>query len=47
VQLGNTTGGATSFHASEVEPDWADQMDRTVQIGNHLFYRPLGRTQAS
>jgi spore germination cell wall hydrolase CwlJ-like protein len=47
VQLGNSTGGATSFHASEVEPDWADQMDRTVQIGNHLFYRPLGRSQAS
>jgi spore germination cell wall hydrolase CwlJ-like protein len=47
VQLGNTTGGATSFHASEVAPDWADQMNPTVQIGNHLFYRPLGRTQAS
>jgi hypothetical protein len=47
VQLGNTTGGAISFHASEVTPDWADQMNPTVQIGNHLFYRPLGRTQAS
>ena len=47
IELGNTTGGATSFHASEVEPDWADQMDRTVQIGNHVFYRALGRTQAS
>jgi hypothetical protein len=47
VELGNTTGGATSFHASEVLSDWADQMNRTVQIGNHVFYRPLGRTQAS
>jgi hypothetical protein len=47
VQLGNTTGGATSFHATDVLPDWADQMDRTVQIGNHLFYRPPGRSQAS
>jgi hypothetical protein len=47
VQLGNTTGGATSFHASEVQPGWADQMNPTTQIGNHLFYRPLSRTQAS
>jgi N-acetylmuramoyl-L-alanine amidase len=47
IELGNMTDGATSFHAADILPDWADQMDRTVQIGNHVFYRPLGRTQAS
>jgi spore germination cell wall hydrolase CwlJ-like protein len=47
VQLGNTTDGATSFHATDVLPDWADQMSRTVQIGNHVFYRPLSHAQAS
>ena len=47
IELGNMTDGATSFHAADILPDWADQMDRTVQIGNHVFYRPLGRTQSS
>jgi spore germination cell wall hydrolase CwlJ-like protein len=22
-----------------VSPDWADTMDKTTQIGNHIFYR--------
>jgi spore germination cell wall hydrolase CwlJ-like protein len=46
-QLGNITGGATSFHAVYVQPSWADTMARTVQIGNHIFYRPLAHTGAS
>jgi spore germination cell wall hydrolase CwlJ-like protein len=45
--LGNVTGGATSFHAVDVDPDWAGSLERTVQIGNHIFYKPLPRTQAS
>ena len=45
--LGNITGGATSFHAVDVEPDWSGSLERTVQIGNHIFYKPLARTQAS
>jgi len=45
--LGNITGGATSFHAVDVEPGWAGSLERTVQIGNHIFYKPLARTQAS
>ena len=45
--LGNITGGATSFHAVDVEPGWAGSLERTVQIGNHIFYKPLPRTQAS
>ena len=39
VSLHNTTGGATNFHAVSVTPDWADSMDETTQIGNHIFYR--------
>ncbi len=45
--LGNITDGATSFHAVYVQPSWADTMARTVQIGNHIFYRPLAHTGAS
>jgi spore germination cell wall hydrolase CwlJ-like protein len=37
--LGDVTGGATSFHAASVQPDWANDLQRTVQIGNHIFYR--------
>jgi spore germination cell wall hydrolase CwlJ-like protein len=44
--LGNVTGGATSFHAVDVDPDWSGSLERTVQIGNHIFYRPLPRSQA-
>ena len=39
VPLHNATGGATNFHAISVSPDWADTMNRTAQIGNHVFYR--------
>jgi spore germination cell wall hydrolase CwlJ-like protein len=40
VQLGDTTGGALSFHAEAVQPSWSDTMARTTQIGHHIFYRP-------
>ena len=39
VPLKNATGGALNFHAVSVSPDWADTMDKTTQIGNHIFYR--------
>jgi spore germination cell wall hydrolase CwlJ-like protein len=39
VTLHNTTGGAINFHAISVMPGWADGMDKTTQIGNHIFYR--------
>lgn len=39
VALRDTTGDATHFHAISVTPDWADDMQRTVQIGNHVFYK--------
>lgn len=37
-QLENSTGGAVAFHTSAVQPDWSGYV-RTVQIGNHIFYR--------
>jgi len=39
VALRDVTGDATHFHAVSVAPDWADNMERTVQIGNHIFYK--------
>jgi spore germination cell wall hydrolase CwlJ-like protein len=39
VRLADITGNATHFHAASIQPDWADTLERTVQIGNHIFYR--------
>jgi spore germination cell wall hydrolase CwlJ-like protein len=39
VPLGDITDDATSYHAVSVDPAWAGQLIRTVQIGNHVFYR--------
>lgn len=43
-RLADATGGAVNFHAASVEPGWKDEYVRTVQIGNHIFYRRPGRT---
>lgn len=40
VRLGQTTGGALSYHNLDVQPVWSDTMERTTQIGHHIFYRP-------
>jgi len=39
VRLVNATGGATNFHAISVSPNWAGTLQKTTQIGNHIFYR--------
>lgn len=39
----NLTGRATHFHADYVDPMWAGTMEKTVQIGRHIFYRPARR----
>jgi spore germination cell wall hydrolase CwlJ-like protein len=44
--LADVTGGATSFHAVSVQPDWANELQRTVQIGNHVFYKHAMRSRA-
>jgi len=43
VQLGDSTGGALSYHNLDVQPVWSDTMERTTQIGHHIFYRPYPR----
>jgi spore germination cell wall hydrolase CwlJ-like protein len=44
-RLGDATGGATNFHAVSVEPEWATDLTRTVQIGNHIFYKDAPRSR--
>jgi spore germination cell wall hydrolase CwlJ-like protein len=44
-RLNGSTGGATNFHAISVEPFWASELERTTQIGNHIFYRDPPRTR--
>jgi spore germination cell wall hydrolase CwlJ-like protein len=38
-QLDNATDGAVNFHTTAVQPDWSGHYVKTVQIGNHIFYR--------
>ncbi len=38
VRLTDATGDATHYHAVSVSPDWSG-LERTVQSGNHVFYR--------
>jgi len=47
VTLKNSTGGALNYHAVSVSPDWAETMDKTAQIGNHVFYRGTPHTRDS
>jgi hypothetical protein len=42
IKLDGQTDGAISYHATYVDPDWGNLV-RTVQIGNHIFYRRAGR----
>ena len=47
VALGGQTGNATSYHTVAVSPVWAEGMERTGQIGNHVFYRRMPLVRAS
>lgn len=38
------TEGATHYHTTAVNPDWANVYERTAQIGTHLFYRHTWRS---
>jgi hypothetical protein len=33
------TMGATHFHATYIKPRWGKRLERTIRIGNHIFYR--------
>jgi Cell Wall Hydrolase len=35
-------GHATHYHADYVSPYWADSLDKSVQIGRHIYYRLKG-----
>jgi spore germination cell wall hydrolase CwlJ-like protein len=47
VALRNATSGATNYHAVSVSPGWAPAMEKTIQIGNHIFYRGTGHSRES
>jgi len=40
VKLAGETRHAIAYHNIGVQPSWAEAMVQTVQIGNHVFYRP-------
>lgn len=40
-------GHATHFHANYVLPYWADSLDKSLQVGRHIFYRLRGSLGAS
>jgi len=44
-RLKDVTEGAISYHAVSVSPDWANYLQRTVQIGNHIFYKYPARSR--
>jgi spore germination cell wall hydrolase CwlJ-like protein len=47
VRLGDITENATSYHAVSVDPRWAATLQKTVQIGNHIFYRARTRSRGT
>lgn len=47
IQLGDVTENAIAFHATAVQPGWGEHLVRTIQIGNHVFYRAATRTRSS
>ena len=36
---GDITEGATHYHATSVHPYWADSLNETVIINDHIFYK--------
>ncbi|PSJ16953.1 cell wall hydrolase [Nitrosomonas supralitoralis] len=39
-QLKDSTDGAMYFHNKKVTPDWSKEYIRTVEVGEHIFYKP-------
>jgi len=39
VKLSGQTGRAIAYHSLNVAPAWAETMQKTAEIGNHIFYR--------
>ncbi|HAW06188.1 MAG TPA: cell wall hydrolase [Saprospirales bacterium] len=38
-EFGDITEGSTHYHADSVHPYWADSLENTVIINNHIFYK--------
>jgi len=38
-KYGDITEGATHYHNDSVNPYWADSLNETVTIDNHIFYK--------
>ena len=39
VMMFDITDGATFYHADYVTPSWAKSKIKTIEIGDHIFYR--------
>jgi spore germination cell wall hydrolase CwlJ-like protein len=47
ARMRDVTDEATHFHTISVSPEWADHLVKTIQIGNHIFYRDAPLTRKS
>ncbi len=47
ARLNDVTADATHFHTISTAPEWADHLVKTIQIGNHVFYRDAPITRRS
>ena len=43
-QLTDRTGGALYFHQRKATPGWSAEYIKTVEVGEHVFYKPHGGT---
>jgi spore germination cell wall hydrolase CwlJ-like protein len=43
-QLTDRTGGALYFHQRKATPSWSAKYLKTVEVGEHVFYKPHGGT---
>jgi len=41
-QLPDRTAGAMYFHQQKVTPAWSAEYIKTIQVGEHIFYKPAG-----
>jgi spore germination cell wall hydrolase CwlJ-like protein len=47
ARMNDVTDEATHFHTISSSPEWADHLVKTIQIGNHVFYRDAPLTRRS
>ena len=43
-RLSDETGHAIAYHNIDVQPAWSETMERTAQVGNHIFYKFMPRS---